>query len=62
MMLVMNELGLNVERGHHEVASPGQGEINYRFADLVKAADRVQIYKYVVRNVAAKHGKTITFM
>jgi len=44
------------------VATGGQGELGYRFADLITAADYMMIYKYVIRNVARKHGKTVTFM
>jgi glutamine synthetase len=54
--------GLKVERHHHEVATAGQTEIDLRFAPMVQMADWMQIYKYIVKNVAAKHGKTATFM
>jgi glutamine synthetase len=54
--------GLKVERHHHEVATAGQTEIDLRFAPLIQMADWMQIYKYIVKNVAAKHGKTATFM
>src|SRR5512136_196056 len=62
MVLTMEELGVQIERQHHEVATAGQAEIDYRFESLVKAADKMMIYKYVVKNVAKKHGKTATFM
>ena len=62
MMLIMNECGLKIERQHHEVATGGQGEIDMRFADLVTMADNVLKYKYIVKNVAKRHGKTATFM
>src|SRR5450759_267122 len=62
MVLVMEELGGTIERQHHEVATAGQAEIDYRFATLVKAADAMMVYKYVVKNVARKHGKTACFM
>ena len=62
MTLVMTELGLNVECQHHEVATAGQSEIDLRFSTLLKMADDVCIYKYVVKNVAYLHGKTATFM
>ena len=62
MVLTMEQLGLTVERHHHEVATAGQAEIDYRFDTLVKAADAMMVYKYVVRNVARKHGKTACFM
>ncbi len=54
--------GLRVERHHHEVATAGQTEIDLRFAPMVQMADWMQIYKYIVKNVAAKYGKTATFM
>jgi glutamine synthetase len=62
MVLVMEQLGVPVEKQHHEVATAGQAEIDYRFDTLVRAADAMMVYKYVVRNVARRHGKTATFM
>lgn len=62
MMVIMNQCGLQVERQHHEVATGGQAEIDMRFADLVTMADNVLKYKYIVKNVAKRHGKTATFM
>ena len=62
MVLTMEQLGLKIERHHHEVATAGQAEIDYRFTTLVKAADAMMVYKYVVKNVARKHGKTACFM
>ena len=61
MMQVMEEVGLEVVLGHHEVAQ-AQGEIGIVFGDLIEAADNVQKYKYVVRMVAHLNGKTATFM
>ena len=61
MMQVLEQVGLEVFLGHHEVAQ-GQGEIGVKFGNLVEAADNVQIYKYVVRMVAHLNGKTVTFM
>jgi len=61
MVQKLEELGLKVERHHHEVA-PAQHEINYQFNTLVKAADDLQWFKYVVRNVAMQHGQSATFM
>ena len=58
MCLVMEELGIRIERQHHEVATAGQAEIDFRFDTLVKTADTMMLYKYVVKNVARKHGKT----
>src|SRR6478752_2189653 len=62
MCLVMEELGVRIERQHHEVATAGQAEIDYRFDTLVKSADMMMLYKYVVKNVAKRHGKTACFM
>ena len=62
MMLTMIECGLKIEAQHHEVATGGQGEIDMKFAPLVEMADNVLKYKYIVKNVARKHGKTATFM
>jgi glutamine synthetase len=61
MLSVMLEMGLEVEKHHHEVA-PSQHELGNVFSTLVKAADNMQIYKYVVHNVANQYGKTATFM
>ena len=62
MMLTMIECGINIEAHHHEVATGGQGEIDFRFSPLVSSADQLILYKYIVKNVAKKHGKTATFM
>jgi glutamine synthetase len=62
MMLTMIECGLKIEAQHHEVASGGQGEIDMKYAPLVEMADNVLKYKYIVKNVARKNGKTATFM
>jgi glutamine synthetase len=62
MCLVMEQLGLKIERQHHEVATGGQAEIDFRFDTLVKTADNMMIYKYVIKNIARKHGKTVTLM
>ena len=61
MMLLLEEVGLEVVLGHHEVAQ-GQGEIGVVFGDIITAADNVQKYKYVVKMVAHLNGKTATFM
>jgi len=61
MMLLLEEVGLEVMLGHHEVAQ-GQGEIGIKFGTLIEAADNVQKYKYVVKMVAHLNGKTATFM
>jgi glutamine synthetase len=62
MVEVMLQVGLNIECHHHEVATGGQCEIDQRFDTLVKSADNMMLYKYVVRNVAYQYGKTVTFM
>jgi glutamine synthetase len=62
MCLALEEMGLEVEVHHHEVATAGQGEIGVKFGHLVRKADEVQILKYVVHNVAHSYGKTSTFM
>lgn len=62
MMQTLLECGLDVEAHHHEVASAGQAEIDLKYAPLVEMADRVMTFKYVVKNVARRRGKTVTFM
>ena len=61
MLSVMLDMGLGVEKHHHEVA-PSQAELGFVYSTLVKTADNMQIYKYVVHNVAHQYGKTATFM
>lgn len=60
--LEMEKCGMIVERQHHEVASAGQGEINFRFDSMLETADNMMWFKYIVKNVARRHGKTATFM
>ncbi|HET9393220.1 MAG TPA: type I glutamate--ammonia ligase [Candidatus Rubrimentiphilum sp.] len=60
--LVLKEWGIDVEMQHHEVGAPGQAEIDFRFDSLLKTADNLMTFKYVVRSVAARHGKSVTFM
>lgn len=62
MMLHLIECGVDVEAQHHEVATGGQCEIDMRFQDLLKMADSVLKYKYIVKMVARKHGKVASFM
>jgi len=61
MLSVLTEMGCEPEKHHHEVA-PAQHELGLKFSTLTKMADRMQIYKYVVHQVAAAYGKTATFM
>lgn len=60
--LELEKIGIEVERQHHEVASAGQGEINFRFDTMLDVADKLMWFKYIVKNVARRHGKTATFM
>ncbi len=62
MVRTMIGAGINVEVHHHEVGTAGQCEIDMKYDDLVKMADQVQLYKYIVKNVAQNAGKTVTFM
>ncbi len=62
MSLVLEEAGIPVDVHHHEVASGGQGEIGIKFDTLLEMADQLQWFKYIVKNVARRHGKTVTFM
>jgi glutamine synthetase len=60
--LILADCGINVECLHHEVATAGQCEIDFRFSSLLGTADNLQIFKHVVKNTALKNGKTATFM
>lgn len=62
MVRVLIEAGVDVEVHHHEVGTAGQCEIDMKFDEMVRMADKVQLYKYIVKNVAKAHGKTVTFM
>jgi len=62
MLLALEEMGIPCEFHHHEVSAGGQGEINIRFDRLLRMADKLQTYKYAVKNVARRVGKTATFM
>ncbi|MBS3135815.1 type I glutamate--ammonia ligase [Candidatus Woesearchaeota archaeon] len=54
--------GIHIECHHHEVATGGQCEIDMGYSPMVRMADQVMMYKYIIRNIAAKHGKSATFM
>jgi len=62
MMLILESIGIEVEAQHHEVATGGQAEIDMRFSTLVAMADKLLKYKYVIKNTAHRHNKTVTFM
>jgi len=62
MMLTLEDLGIDVECQHHEVATAGQAEIDMRFKPLLQMGDQLIWFKYVLKNVAARHGHTVTFM
>ncbi len=62
MTMIMGEVGIHVECHHHEVATAGQCEIDFRYSDLLNTADNLMLFKYVVKNTAASHGKSATFM
>ncbi len=62
IVMALEEAGVDIEVHHHEVATAGQAEIDMRFDTLLRMADKVLIYKYIVKNVARKNGLTATFM
>jgi len=62
MVMEMQKVGIYIERQHHEVATAGQAEIDMRFNSMVKCADQLMYFKYIVKNVAKRNGKTATFM
>jgi glutamine synthetase len=62
MSKIMEDCGIKVERQHHEVATAGQAEIDIRFDSMLRMADKLMLFKYIVKNVAKKYGKTATFM
>ncbi|MBE3556522.1 MAG: type I glutamate--ammonia ligase [Firmicutes bacterium] len=62
MVIELMRAGVEVERHHHEVATAGQCEINFHFDTLTACADKLMLYKYIVKNVAYRHGKLATFM
>ena len=62
IMAALEEVGITAEGHHHEIATAGQCEVDVKYAPLLKACDNLLRYKYVVKNVAARRGKTATFM
>jgi len=62
MVLTLQQVGIDVECQHHEVATAGQSEIDMRFKPLLQMGDQLMWFKYVLKNVAYAHGKTVTFM
>mmetsp|Transcript_22045 Transcript_22045/g.10445 ORF Transcript_22045/g.10445 Transcript_22045/m.10445 type:complete len:470 (-) Transcript_22045:154-1563(-) len=62
MMLLLQSIGIEVECQHHEVATAGQAEIDMRFKPLLQMSDQLMWFKYVLKNVAALHNRTVTFM
>ena len=62
MVRTLEKCGVVVEIHHHEVGTAGQSEIDLKYTTLTKMADQVLLYKYIVKNVARRHGKTVTMM
>jgi len=62
MVKTLRSVGIEVERAHHEVGTAGQAEINYKFDSLLHAGDKLMLFKYVIKNVAWRAGRTATFM
>ncbi len=62
MVYEMMKVGIKIEAHHHEVGTGGQAEIDMVYAEITKMADQFMWYKYIVKNVAVRHGKTVTFM
>jgi len=62
MVRIMEECGLHIEAHHHEVATAGQMEIDIKYDTLTRTADSLMLYKYICKNTALRHGKTVTFM
>lgn len=62
MLLTMADCGVPIEKHHHEVATGGQNELGIKFDTIIKSADNLMIYKYCIKNIAKKYGKTVTFM
>ncbi len=62
MVQVCQEVGIHIEASHHEVATGGQCEIDFKFDTLLNNGDTLQWFKYIIKNVAVRNGKTVTFM
>lgn len=62
MALTLEEVGITVDVHHHETATAGQSEIGIKYRELVRSADELQWFKYIIKNVARRHNKTVTFM
>src|ERR1044071_1749976 len=62
MVRQLIEIGIDVEMQHHEVGTAGQAEIDFRFSTLLKTADNLMLYKYVIKSTALNYGHTVTFM
>ncbi len=62
MVMEMQNCGIHIEAHHHEVATGGQGEIDMRFSPMKEMADKLMLFKYIIKNVASRNGKTVTFM
>ena len=62
MVLALQDAGITIEVHHHEVATAGQAEIDMKFDEMLKMADNVMLFKYIIKNVARQHGFTVTFM
>jgi glutamine synthetase len=62
MVSIMEQCGLHIEAHHHEVATAGQMEIDIKYSTLTRTADSLMLYKYICKNTARRHGKTVTFM
>ncbi|MHB8481402.1 MAG: type I glutamate--ammonia ligase [Nitrospiria bacterium] len=62
MVMELEKIGISVERQHHEVATAGQAEIDIRFDSLLNMGDKLMWFKYILKNVAKRHNKTVTFM
>lgn len=62
MSLVLREVGIDVECHHHEVATAGQCEIDFKYAEMLQTADNLMLFKNVIKNTAVAHGKSATFM